>query len=226
MLLLAPSESRRPVLHAGCTSSPCVHSGSQPILPLRQCQDQEAVKWTLVQCFQPEPNFGSGKPLQHARVHGTGGPWACWESISPTALPRVQAAGKGFKDSPKNTLGSILDIRQATLKKEKKDVDAIVSYREHLMPRFLGVAAAEASTSRSISASSCGRWPPVARILNVRPSEEANLKQLAPGGFRVDRMKTIAHTLHRSQSYHAFADGARLGVYSDNVTHPAYRPYS
>lgn len=109
---------------------------------------------------------------------------------------------------------------------KKKDVNAIGSYREHLMPRFLGVAAAEASTSRSISASSCGRWSPVARILNVRPSEEANLKQLAPGGFRVDRMKTIAHTLHRSQSYHAFADGARLGVYSDNVTHPAYRPYS
>lgn len=89
------------------------------------------MKWTLVQCFQLEPNFGSGKPLRHARMHGTGGPWACWESISPTALPRVQAAGKGFKDSSKNTLRSLLDIRRATLKKKRCQRNRILSRTPH-----------------------------------------------------------------------------------------------
>lgn len=191
---------------------------------VRQCQDQKAVKRRLVQCFQLELNFGSGKTLRHARMHGTGGPWACWES---PCCPASRLPGGASK--PKTALrirsGACWIFGEPGSKKE--DLNAIVSYRENLMPRFLGVAAAEASTSRSVSASSCGRWSPVARILNVCPSrsdEEANLKQLAPGGFRVDRMRTIAHTLHYSQSYHAFADGVRHGVYSDNVTHPAYRP--
>lgn len=48
-------------------------------------------------------------------------------------LPRVQAAGRGFKtkDSPKNTLGSMLDIWRARLKERRSQRNRILSRKPY-----------------------------------------------------------------------------------------------